>query len=51
MTSTMNDSNMNLRKIMDDLDCPPSSLPIASSGIDVEEKHTSNDPTVLVDDS
>ncbi|KAF9472138.1 hypothetical protein BDN70DRAFT_938407 [Pholiota conissans] len=32
-----------LEDAMEDLDCPPSSLPIASSDIDVEEAHTSAD--------
>ena len=37
-----------LEEAMDDLDCPPSSLPIASSDIDVDEDHTSNDPDANV---
>ncbi|KJA27696.1 hypothetical protein HYPSUDRAFT_212284 [Hypholoma sublateritium FD-334 SS-4] len=37
-----------LEEAMDDLDCPPSSLPIASSDIDVDEDHTSNDPDATI---
>lgn len=35
---------------MEDLDCPPSSLPIASSDIDVDEAHTSADIDTTLDE-